>query len=99
LGYPVIPTIENLTEIDKIGVHEKYIVKLKNGSDSIGMEMLSYDSLIASNPIGKLIQPLIDFDYEVSFYYLNDKFQYALYAPDKKGVCNRNHFQPEIFEG
>lgn len=83
LGYPVIPTIESLNEIDKIGIHEQYIVKLKNGADSIGMEMLTYESLIKSNPQGKLIQPLIDFKYEVSFYYLNDQFQYALYAPDK----------------
>lgn len=33
-GYPVIPTIESLNEIDKLGVHEQYIVKLKNGADS-----------------------------------------------------------------
>lgn len=93
-GYPVIPTVESLKEIDKIGIHEKYIVKLKNGADSIGMEMLSYDSLISSDPIGKLIQPLIDFDYEVSFYYLNDKFQYALYAPDKNKRWELVEYEP-----
>ena len=30
-----------------------------------------------------LIQPAIDFQYEVSFYYINDILEYALYAPDK----------------
>ncbi|MCR5523762.1 MAG: hypothetical protein K6F64_09045, partial [Clostridia bacterium] len=30
-----------------------------------------------------LIQPEIDFEYEVSFYFINDKLEYALYAPDK----------------
>lgn len=49
----------------------------------LGMEILTYELLINSNPQGKLIQPLIDFEYEVSFYYINDQFQYALYAPDK----------------
>jgi hypothetical protein len=26
---------------------------------------------------------MIDFQYELSFYFINDKFEYALYAPDK----------------
>lgn len=30
-----------------------------------------------------LIQPAIDFQYEVSFYFIDEKFEYALYAPDK----------------
>ena len=30
-----------------------------------------------------LIQPAIDFEYEVSFYFSNDRFEYAMYAPDK----------------
>ena len=29
-----------------------------------------------------LIQPAIDFEYEVSFYFINDNLEYALYAPD-----------------
>ena len=29
-----------------------------------------------------LIQPAIDFKYEVSFYFLNNDYQYALYAPN-----------------
>jgi hypothetical protein len=29
-----------------------------------------------------LVQPRIDFRYEVSFYYVDDAFQYALHAPD-----------------
>ncbi|PUV24527.1 hypothetical protein [Sphingobacterium athyrii] len=83
-GYPVIPTVANLNEIALFGdKYNHYIVKLKNGADSIGMEVLTHQELIVSNPQGKLIQPLIDFEYEVSFYYLNREFQYALYAPDK----------------
>lgn len=31
-----------------------------------------------------LIQPEIDFEYEVSFYFVDDILEYALYAPDKK---------------
>lgn len=28
-----------------------------------------------------MIRPAVDFEYEVSFYFINDKFEYALYAP------------------
>ena len=35
------------------------------------------------NDKNTLIQPLINFDYEVSFYFIDKEFQYALYAPDK----------------
>jgi len=83
-GYAVIPTAVDIYEIEKLGNPQKYIVKLMNGADSVGMEILCREELLAANPKGKLIQPFIDFQYEVSFYYLNDTFQYALYAPNKE---------------
>ncbi len=84
LGYPVIPTVERMADVSVLGNPEKYIVKLKNGADSIGMDLLTREELISVHPEGKLIQPWIDFRYEVSFYFLNDKFQYAMYAPNKE---------------
>ena len=39
-----------------------------------------------------MIQPFIPFVYEVSFYYLNNKFQYALYAPDKEKRWNLKEY-------
>lgn len=83
-GYAVIPTVLTLAELEKLGNPQKYIVKLMNGADSVGMEILNKDDLLAANPTGKLIQPYVDFQYEVSFYYLNNTFQYALYAPNKE---------------
>tara|TARA_B100001146_G_C16089762_1_gene394449 strand:- start:95 stop:904 length:810 start_codon:yes stop_codon:yes gene_type:complete len=82
--YPVIPTVEHIKEIDTLGDSKKYIVKIKNGADSIGMEILTKEEILKAKPEGKLIQPFLDFEYEVSFYYLDDKFQYALYAPQKE---------------
>ena len=83
-GYPVIPTVQSPEDLDRLGGSEKYIIKLKNGADSIGMEVLNRDEVVQLKPYGKLIQPYLDFEYEVSFFYLNDIFQYAMYAPDKK---------------
>ncbi|APG61383.1 hypothetical protein [Christiangramia salexigens] len=82
-GFPVIPTINSAEAIDQLGHCDKYVLKLKNGADSIGMKILNKKDLLKSDLENKLIQPFIDFKYEVSFYYLNDEFQYALYAPDK----------------
>ncbi|HEY1116048.1 MAG TPA: hypothetical protein VGE66_20940 [Chitinophagaceae bacterium] len=82
-GYPVIPTVDRLEDIALLGTPHRYIIKLKDGADSIGMSILSGEELLAARPLDRLIQPYINFRYEVSFYYLNNAFQYALYAPDK----------------
>lgn len=92
--YPVIPTIETINDLTQIDSQDKYIVKIKNGADSIGMEILSKDELLSQKPVGKLIQPLIDFKYEVSFYYLNEVFQFALYAPDKSKRWKLSEYEP-----
>lgn len=81
--YPVIPTIDNIKNLANLGNSDQYVLKLKNGADSIGMEFLTKEALLKQRLNGKLIQPFIDFQYEVSFYYLDNVFQYALYAPDK----------------
>ena len=81
-GYPVIPSIDNHSEIGRLPYAERYVVKLKAGADSIGMEFVTREQLRKIDLTGKLAQPVMDFSYEVSFYYINHAFQYALYAPD-----------------
>lgn len=90
-GFPVIPTVERPEDISLLGQPEHYMVKLKHGSDSIGVEVLSKRELLQASSSGKLIQPFLNFDYEVSFYYLNNQFQYSLYAPEKE---KRWHLKP-----
>ncbi|MBD0328352.1 MAG: hypothetical protein ICV68_18190, partial [Pyrinomonadaceae bacterium] len=83
-GYPVIPTVDSIDELQLLGNTDKFVVNPKDGADSIGMKIVSRNELSATDVTAKLIQPYIDFAYEVSFYYLNNQFQYALYAPDKQ---------------
>ncbi|MEB8329939.1 hypothetical protein OO009_11285 [Flavobacteriaceae bacterium KMM 6897] len=83
LEYPIIPTVNSLNKLDKLGNPKTYVVKLKNGADSIGMEFLTKEEVLKIDLKGRLIQPYLDFEYEVSFYYLNNRIQYALYAPNK----------------
>ena len=84
-GYPVIPTVDTPADLSRLPACGGYAVKPKNGADSIGLQFLTPDQLaLARFPDrGTLIQPAVDFVYEVSFYFINDTFEYAMYAPDK----------------
>ncbi|MEU7553440.1 hypothetical protein AB0B01_14025 [Streptomyces sp. NPDC044571] len=78
-GYPVIPTIDDPALLPLLPDVPAYAVKPKQGADSIGLTFTPHPT----GPAGKnLIQPRIDFAYEVSFYFVDHAFQYALYAPD-----------------
>ncbi|WP_405305841.1 hypothetical protein [Methanobrevibacter sp.] len=81
--YPVIPTIDDLENINLLPDCERYVIKPKDGADSIGLEFLTKSELFEKDLVNMLIQPAIDFEYEVSFYFINDSLEYALYAPDK----------------
>ena len=82
-GYPVIPTVSSPAELSRLPDVAEYVVKPKLGADSHGLRFLPADEVRAL-PAGEelLIQPRIPFAYEVSFYFVDDAFQYALYAPD-----------------
>lgn len=83
--YPVIPTVDSTDELHLLPAAEQYVIKPKDGADSIGLEFISKEELSGRDFSDRewLIQPAIDFVYEVSFYFINDKLEYALYAPDK----------------
>ncbi len=79
-GFPVIPTVDRVEDVGKLPDAELYAVKPKAGADSHGLEFVPREKI--RDESGMLIQPKIDFRYEVSFYYVDHEFQYALNAPD-----------------
>ncbi|MET9541219.1 hypothetical protein ABZY16_27580 [Streptomyces sp. NPDC006553] len=81
-GYPVIPTVDRPEDLHRLPAAAEYAVKPKAGADSIGLRFLPYEELAGLAYDGLLVQPRIDFRYEVSFYFVDDLFQYALHAPD-----------------
>ncbi|MFJ5634124.1 hypothetical protein ACIQF5_15910 [Streptomyces goshikiensis] len=78
-GYPVIPTVDDPADLGLLPSVPTYAVKPKRGADSIGLTFTERPEGAAGEI---LIQPRVDFAYEVSFYFVDDAFQYALYAPD-----------------
>ncbi|MGG4219679.1 hypothetical protein ABEW32_15830 [Paenibacillus jamilae] len=84
--FPVIPTVDTLKELNRLPEVDTYIVKPKDGADSIGMTIVSKDDLpkvVDNHTKDTLIQPCVNFQYEVSFYFIDREFQYALYALNK----------------
>jgi hypothetical protein len=79
--YPVIPTIDRLEDLHLLPEADQYAVKPKAGADSIGLAFVPREQLGSLAYGDILVQPRIDFRYEMSFYYFDDAFQYALHAP------------------
>lgn len=95
--FPVIPTIDTVYSLDKLPNVDTYIVKPKDGADSIGLEFVTKDALngkVDSELKNTLVQPFINFEYEVSFYFIDTEFQYALYAPDKEKRWELKEYVP-----
>ncbi|MEU6380678.1 hypothetical protein [Streptomyces sp. NPDC046909] len=80
-GYPVIPTVDRADDLHRLPEAERYVVKPKLGADSLGLEIVTADRVRALITGEVLVQPCVDFAYEVSFYFVDHDFQYALYAP------------------
>ncbi|WP_405386999.1 hypothetical protein OG596_04050 [Streptomyces sp. NBC_01102] len=81
-GYPVIPTVDRTADLGLLPRADEYVVKPKLGADSVGLRVTP-DAVLPEGGDGTLlVQPRIDFRYEVSFYFIDQDFRYALYAPD-----------------
>ncbi|GHF71664.1 hypothetical protein GCM10018790_56970 [Kitasatospora xanthocidica] len=81
-GHPVIPTVDRPQDLHLLPAADRFAVKPEEGADSIGLRFLTRAELAGLEWGGVLVQPRIDFRYEVSFYFVDDAFQYALHAPD-----------------
>ncbi|KMS77126.1 hypothetical protein ACM01_00325 [Streptomyces viridochromogenes] len=80
-GHPVIPTVDRAEDLHLLPDTERYVVKPKLGADSIGLRIVSAEGVRELVDGDVLVQPRVDFTYEVSFYFVDHDFQYALYAP------------------
>ncbi|MFF9373602.1 hypothetical protein ACF1BB_03510 [Streptomyces griseoluteus] len=85
-GLPVIPTVDRAEDLHRLPAADRYVVKPTFGADSLGLRTVPA-SRVAEAPVADgsvLVQPHIEFVHEVSFYFVDDDFQYALYAPDPR---------------
>lgn len=83
-GYQVIPSVDKLENIYLLNNPDKYILKLKESYDGIGQIIVNRKDLQQKFNDSYIIQPFMKFVSEVQFYYIKDKFEYALeFKPSK----------------
>lgn len=83
-GYEVIPTINKINDFDKLPQSDTYLLKPHNGFDGFGIEEVTKEEAIKKFTNSYIIQPKIKFQSEVQFYFVGNKFEYALeYRPSK----------------
>ncbi|MFB4420297.1 hypothetical protein C5F59_004290 [Streptomyces sp. QL37] len=80
-GFPVIPTVDRAADLGLLPRSAGYVVKPKLGADSVGLRFTEEPEYPGGADGTLLVQPRIDFRYEVSFYFVDHDFQYALHAP------------------
>ncbi|WP_367319021.1 hypothetical protein [Streptomyces sp. HUAS ZL42] len=93
-GHPVIPTVDRPEHLDRLPEADRYVVKPKLGADSLGLRIVTVESLGGLIDGTVLVQPCIDFAYEVSFYFVDHDFQYALYAPHTDRRWQLERYEP-----
>ena len=93
-GYPVISTIDNKADIYRLPRCERYLSKPKFGADSIDMNYFDAHDLENYCFTESVVQPVMGFVYEVSFYFINHEFQYALYAPNTEQRWQLQTYNP-----
>src|SRR5262245_28299659 len=80
-GCPVIPTVDAREDLARLPDADEYVVKPVRGADSAGLRYVRWDQLEELRHDGLIVQPRVNFQYEVSFYFVDHACQYALYAP------------------
>ncbi|MDX3240692.1 hypothetical protein [Streptomyces sp. ME18-1-4] len=95
-GFPVIPTVDRPGDLHLLPAADRYVVKPRAGADSMGLRIVTSDALPALVDGSVLVQPRVDFVYEVSFVYVDHDFQYALHAPDPDRRWELQPYAPAV---
>lgn len=82
-GYPVIPTIDTLKDLDSLPKQDYYFVKLKDSCDGIGAKKVSNEELSTIDLTDSLLQPFVEFDSEPSFFFIDNVFAYGVTMPHR----------------
>ncbi len=83
-GYNVVPTIDDINDINILPSAEEYIKKPYVAYDGFDMQIIKREEIENIKLSDEILQPKLNFKSEVQLYFVNDTFQYALeYSPSK----------------
>lgn len=94
-GFPVIQTTDLSGDISQLP-GDLLVIKPKSGGSSVGVEKVTRQELKKRELANYIIQPFIDFTYELSFYFIDNTLQHTLYAPNKKDRWDLKEFKPSL---
>ena len=89
-GYSVVPTISHISELSKLGIHDKYLIKPVNGYASYGIIESSKEDIAKNWNDNYVIQPKLVFDSEVQFYFIGNKYQFSQIFTPRKVLSHEN---------
>ena len=86
-NYPVVPTVDDISKINKLTQSDYYILKPINSYDGVRQIKLEKEKIKQKFNEDYIIQPFLDFVSEIQFYFIGTKFEYALeFKPSKVPV-------------
>ncbi len=90
LGYQVVPTVSNVEEVNTIDRYNKYLVKPVNGYSGYGIIESDKDNITKYWTEDYVIQPKLDFESEVQFYFVGSKYEFSQIFIPKKLLSHEN---------
>ncbi len=99
-GYKTVPTISKIEDLNNLPDSERYLIKPVNGWAGFGIIECSKDEIPSLWNKNYVIQPKIDFDCELQFYFIGNKFEFAqMFKPKKINTHeNATFYHPTIEE-
>lgn len=80
--FPVIPSIDNIDNLRFLPDSNLFLIKPKEGCEGFGTRKITKQELLTSKLENFIIQPFVKFISEPSFYFIDNKFAYAIETPD-----------------
>lgn len=79
-GYPVIPSVSRVEDIDELPAGNGYWIKPRFSCDGFGARKLTREELLFEKPKGYVIQPFMTFESEPSFFFIDNEFHHSITA-------------------
>lgn len=96
-GWPVIPTIDDMGEFDRLPDAGTFIIKPKFGADSIGLRRIPRHSL-PRRLSDELVQPHLELESEVSIVYIDGELSHAVATKHPSRRWDLDRYEPTAQE-
>lgn len=93
-NFPVIPSIDDVTNVNELGENKFYWIKPVQGCDGYGAKKVTKSVLQKLAPKDYIIQPYMEFTSEPSFFFIDNIFLYAISTTHRLKENDIKLYQP-----